>query len=399
MRICVCTPFSAVTEPRAPRHAAALAELYPEADVLFVDSYPAGEDAAHAHPVSGVPGVRREPVVFPTRRDGTLAWLKNRAAAKLSLPGAFERRIESIDADLYFGHGLDTLVPVHRAARRNRAKVLFDSMELYAEMGDGQTPGETARAAAIEREWLPKCALVTTTSPRLSRELEHRYGPLHTLSIYNAAPVNSERASGKEQRFSLYWRNAVVGFGQRGLGDILAAMKQLPEEIVLHLQGKLPPDRDRELRAHLRTESLEGRVVIHPPCKPHEAVKAAGRFHVGLCAERPEVPNHWYTVSNKLFDYHMAGLAVVASGLPSLRDVVEEAGSGLTFEPGNPASLAARILEIWQNPALRERFAASARRYAVTRGNAEAEMRRFQDAVAELCADRWPRKERECAAS
>ncbi len=399
MRICVCTPFSAVTEPRAPRHAAALAELFPEADVLFTDSYPAGEDAPHAHPVSQVPGIRREPFRFPTRRNGTLSWLANKAAPKLGLQGAFERHIEAIDADLYFGHGIETLVPIHRAARRNRAKVLFDCMELYAEMGDGQTPEESARTAAAEREWLPKCALVTTTSPRLSRELEHRYGPLRSLSIYNAASVKADRTADKERRFSLYWRNAVVGFGQRGLGDILTALKQLPEEIALHLQGKLPPDRDRELRSYLRAESLESRVTIHPPCQPHEAVKAAGRFHVGLCAERPEVPNHWYTVSNKLFDYHMAGLAIVASGLPGLRDVIDEAGSGLTCWPGDPSDLAARILELYRNQALRERFAASARRYALTRGNSEAEMLRFQNAVAEVCADRWPRKERACAAS
>lgn len=399
MRICVCTPFSAVTEPRAPRHAAALAELYPEAEVSFVDAYPAGEDAAHAHPISAVPGVRRDPVRFPTRRNGTLAWLVNKAAAKFAMPTAFERRIESIDADLYFGHGIETLVPVHRAARRNNALVLFDCMELYAEMGDGQTAEDSARVAAIEREWLPRCALVTTASPRLSREIEHRYGPVRTLSLYNAAPVRAGRSFEQERRFSLYWRNAVVGFGQRGLGDILAALSLLPEEIALHVQGNLPPDRDRELRSYLRSESLESRVIIHPPCLPHDAVKAAGRFHVGLCAERPEVPNHWYTVSNKLFDYHMAGLAVVASGLPGLRDVIEEAGSGLTYQPGNPSELAARIRDLYENPALRERCAVSARRYAVTRGNAETEMRRLREAVAEIGSDRWPRKERTCAAS
>jgi glycosyltransferase involved in cell wall biosynthesis len=129
---------------------------------------------------------------------------------------------------------------------------------------------------------------------------------------------------------------------------------------------------------------------VHPPCNPEDAVRAAARFHVGLCAERPEVANHWYTVSNKLFDYHMAGLAVVVSGLPSLRDVVQESGAGLMYRPGDPRDLAAKVMEIYRDPLLRQRYGSAGRRFALQSGNAQAEMKRLRAAVREILKRRHP---------
>src|SRR5206468_9212097 len=133
------------------------------------------------------------------------------------------------------------------------------------------------------------------------------------------------------------WRNAVIGLGQRGLGDILLALQSLPEDIRLHVQGRLPSDGGAAFRQSAMNLGVWDRITIHPPFAPHEAVLSAAHYHVGLCPERPGNRNHELTVSNKIFDYCMAGLAVIASDLPGLRTVVEKSQGGVVFRAGDPS--------------------------------------------------------------
>ena len=47
-------------------------------------------------------------------------------------------------------------------------------------------------------------------------------------------------------------------------------------------------------------------------------------FDVGLALERPENANYSRTVTNKLFSYLLAGLAVAASDTPGQRQVMSQ---------------------------------------------------------------------------
>ena len=179
--------------------------------------------------------------------------------------------------------------------------------------------------------------------------------------------------------FLLYWRNAVIGFGQRGLADALTALTTLPNDVTLHLQGRLASDGGKELRDRIAALGLKDRVFIHGPYGPPDAVAVASPYCVGLCLERSGVRNHELTVSNKMFDYFMAGLVVIASALPSLRAVIERSDGGLCFRPGDPTDLAAKILQVRNDRMLRLRLARNARNFATATGNRERETTRFQE--------------------
>ena len=68
-----------------------------------------------------------------------------------------------------------------------------------------------------------------------------------------------------------------------------------------------------------------------------------------------------FTSPLKLFEYMASGRPIVASDLPSLREVLRHDENALLVEPGNPQALVAGIQRIKNDAALGPRLAARAR--------------------------------------
>jgi hypothetical protein len=297
-----------------------------------------------------------------------------------------ERHLRSVDADVYFAHNIEMLMPAAQAVRTG-GDLFFDCMEFYSDMGDGQTELQRRATVAAEEKYLPQCSLITTSSPELSQAYETIYNLSDTLSLYNCPERAEAPPSAEGGGLQLYWRNSVIGFGQRGLEDILEALRELPNDISLFLQGRNAMDGGKKLQSKIERRGLSGRVTVLPPHGPEEAVFAAGKYTIGLCLEREGNRNHELTVSNKIFDYLMAGLAIVAPDLPGLRRVVQESKGGVTFRPGCVESLKHAILSVYQNPEDLEGYRRRARRYALSTGNREQQMATFKKRVRQVLGD------------
>ncbi|MEN3368665.1 MAG: hypothetical protein V7609_808 [Verrucomicrobiota bacterium] len=397
LRVCVCTSYSVGAEPRAPRHALAIAALEPGIEVTFVECVPEGARVEKYDPFAGCANIRRETYRFAHRGVGKMRLAGGkllRLAYRLLFrffgylhPGAlntrflgFGRFLGRIEADVYLAHNVETLLPALQAAQKYGSLAMFDSMEFHSDMGESQNPMDREIVARIERRCLPQCALVLASSDEMADALSAAYGIRRPLALYNVPPIDSHQHHCDHEGVSLYWRNAVLGFGQRGLQDAMAALTKLPEDVVLHLQGRLPLDGGVELREKIHALGITQRVFLHAPYSPPDAVRIAAHYCMGLCLEHGGIRNHELTVSNKMFDYLMGGLVVIASDLPGLRGVIERSGGGLCFEPGNAVDLAEKILELKNNLPLRLQLASNARVFALQTANREMEMARFRHA-------------------
>jgi glycosyltransferase involved in cell wall biosynthesis len=298
------------------------------------------------------------------------------------------RGLRRIKADLYIAHNVDTLLPAAIAANANRARLIFDCMEFYADMGDSQSAIESAVTAQIEAAILPRCDLVLATSESLAEALKDTYRIPKPLPLLNVPPITRTLPAKEDHRgLRLYWRNSVIGFGQRGLDDALVALTHLPEDVVLSVQGRLPLDGGQALHSRIAELGLSHRVTISPPYSPGQAVAEAALHDVGLCMERRGPANHEYTVSNKLFDYMMAGLAVIVPDLDGLARAVKYTEGGLIYQAGSPQSLAEQILALYRDPTLLASFASASREYALAEGNVEHEVLKFKQALV-ACVSR-----------
>lgn len=388
-------------EPRGPRHARAFVDSL-DCDVLFIDAAPDNHAATRISCLEEPIRLQWHTIRYPTRESRPFRWALARIIQRLGdgLWARFgiassttlnqylwglEQTIVSFRPDIVMCHNIDTLSPACRAAERCHAKLIFDSMEFYSEMGEEQDEYQSKLIREIERACLPKCALITTSSHRMAEALRKTYGVKNTLPLYNTPQCVEYLPERKESGFSLYWRNSTIGLGQRGLSDAIRALSLSPTDVTLHVQGRLPRDGGQTIRALAKSLNVSNRLVVHPPFKPEMAIQQAARFHVGLCLEQRGVRNHELTVSNKLFDYHMAGLAVIASDLPPLRDVIERSGGGLLYTPGSAESLASQILAIYQDPGLYAGLVRHAREFALREGNLQTDMMRFARAIQILC--------------
>lgn len=401
MRICVCTSNRADAEPRAPRHAAVLAQAGLDAEVILFDCAPAGDAPCRLKKLDGLSNLRRVTHNFRHRKDGVIIlaifriWqqmarfvfcLFNVIFTGLISPYTIgvKRKLKAIRADIYFAHNIDMLLPAAQAARATGAVLIFDCMEFYSDMGGSQTGFDRKVIASLERKWLPRCDLVLASSNPVADEYVKHYGLSRPLVLYNVPDVERVLPEKETGEFHLYWRNAVIDLGQRGLDDVLVALQSLPVEIQLHIQGRLPPDRRTQVIARIEELGVAARVFIHPPFFPEDAVKEAARHTVGLCLERSGNRNQECTVSNKIFDYMMAGLAVVASDMSGLRHVIEQSKAGILYRPADPKDLAEKIATLYYDSDLCRKFAQAGRGYAMATANRPQQLRVLADAVSRL---------------
>lgn len=399
--IVCCTSNSALTEPRAAKFVAALSEQFPDARITFIDACPAGDVEGPRCISRGSGSVQRKTCNFPTRYTEATALTVARFAQQISrylyrmlgirslrtisiVAPRFRKQLLAEKFDLIVGHSIDLLPIMCELGRARGAKLVFDSMEFHSDMGEGQSGLNRRAIREIEAAYLPQCDLIFASSSEVAQAIEEHYGTKPVVPFYNAAPVTNGLLSRlNDGRLHLYWRNATVGMSQRGLEDILEALTLLSDDIVLNIQGH-PGSKMSMLRRRVSDLGIERRVVFHDAFRTGAAVRAASQYSIGLCPERDTCINQRLTVSNKIFDYLMAGLAVVSSNLPGLASIIADSGAGVLYRAGDARELAEKIKLLYDDRDMLSQLQSNARSYSTTRMNEASQLERFSREIDRL---------------
>jgi len=127
----------------------------------------------------------------------------------------------------------------------------------------------------------------------------------------------------------------------RGLDDMLRAVAAAPGWS-LDLVGPFSPDQ-RERAEAVVGPGLDGRVTWHGRLPPRQAWELASGASVGL-ALLHDTPAFRDAVPTKIYEYLACGLAVLATPLPRVAQLLGESGGGLTVAD---AAQAGDILRGW----------------------------------------------------
>jgi glycosyltransferase involved in cell wall biosynthesis len=382
MRVTIVTSGNVSTSPRVVKEADALAGAGHAVRVVAVDALPDNGTrdlavmAGRRWTLDRINLRRGDAIGFLHRASGA-GW--RTAAQHLGLAdryvsrylGLLTRAAAARPADLVIGHTLAGLPAAVRAAEQLAARAGFDIEDYHS----GELPSERrydaerAIVTDVERRYLPRCARVTASAPGIADAVATRYGIPRPHVVLNTFPLAERPAEAPRPRGavpSLYWYSQVIGPG-RGIEDAVAAVAMLDMPVELHLRGTLDPG---------FAEHVVGRprVVLLPPVPPPELVARAAEHDIGLALEQPVTENRALCVTNKLFTYLLAGLAVIATDTPGQREVLDEApGAAFLYPAGQPAILAERVKRLLADPVELAQFKSAAWTAADRRFNWEHE--------------------------
>ena len=248
-------------------------------------------------------------------------------------------------ADVYHAHDLDTLLAGYIAKIRTRKKLVYDFHELYTEQfKDGVKTGAWRfYYSSLERALVKTTDLRLTVCESLGDWVTQRYGTDGVITVRNV-PVYQPPPPGPSD----HGREPVIlyhggYFRDRGLEQLIESVQYLKRgRIVFRGFGEL----EDHLRALVQEQGLEDRVSFAPPVPMPELVKTAAEADIGVIPYIPFCLNNRFCLPNKLFEYLMAGLAVVGSDLPELRKVILGHSVGGVFDPEDSQDIARALNDL-----------------------------------------------------
>ncbi|HEX9036786.1 MAG TPA: glycosyltransferase family 4 protein [Ktedonobacterales bacterium] len=338
--------------------------------------------------VETINGIRYHHIISPSyyQRVRFKPWFLVKMAAILARSAV---TVASIQADIYHAHD-DTALPVcYVAAAARGAQLVFDAHELP--LGQTNLRGWRWLKALIRgalRLMTPRCAGIITVSQPIADEIQRQFsGPppvvVRNIPPYRPPDVASDvikRALGlpNETRVALY-QGAFQA--NRGLDILVSAARYLDAGHVIVLMGSGPMGAELERLAQL--ERAGARLRILPPVPYDVLLQWTASADLGLIAYRPSFSlNVRYCLPNKLFEYLMAGVPVVATPLDAVADVLRAYDVGLVAPSTDPESVGRAI-----SAALRDTLEWSRmRRNALAASKADLRWERERERLVSLYA-------------
>jgi len=222
-------------------------------------------------------------------------------------------------ADIYIAHHAEALGAAFSAAKAQKVKLGFDMEDFHTSMNGALSDDIVAY---LEKKYLPHCAYLTASSRGIGEAYAEKYGIPAPLTILNTFPLQ-KRAISAHAPIRFYWYSQVIG-AERGLEELIRAAGLVKGAFEIHLRGSFHSAAYREMLLRLAEEQqLSGKLFFHDPILAEELIQDAQAFDIGLALELHTSTNANLAVSNKLFSYLMAGLAVIATDTFGQKDIME----------------------------------------------------------------------------
>jgi glycosyltransferase involved in cell wall biosynthesis len=147
-----------------------------------------------------------------------------------------------------------------------------------------------------------------------------------------------------------------------GLDVAIRALALLPD-VTLHIVGgggSGDPDYDR-IQALVTALQLDQRVVFHGFVAPHALPALFALADMLIMPHTGAIRAKYFVSPLKLFQYMSANRPIIASDLPTVREIVSDGTDALLVPPENPIALAAAIERLLRDGDLARTIAANAK--------------------------------------
>jgi len=250
----------------------------------------------------------------------------------LSFAGILIRELLRTKADIFFAEDIYTLPFVFIVAKLKRARVYYNSREIYAFIGGLRNrPYLQSLIRSIEKIFITKVDLVLTTGWMDSEYLEKSFGINNTLVIRNIpayqAPTNKvdfRKLYGLKESSVILLYQGVLLEG-RGVPNILRSMAKIPDTVLIVVGDGEQKENFLKLAGSL---GIKERVIFTGMINQKELINYTAGADIGLVLIENISLSYYYALPNKLFEYIMAGLPLLSSDLPQMKEIIEKYNVG-----------------------------------------------------------------------
>ncbi|GIV55618.1 MAG: hypothetical protein KatS3mg040_0386 [Candidatus Kapaibacterium sp.] len=271
-------------------------------------------------------------------------------------------------ADVLWAGDVYCLLPAVVLRWRWKARVVYDAREIYSSLGSLAERRVAQTLLAWYERWLVRWVdRVITSGKRDAEELAQllplRAVPEVVLNVpFYAEPVRSnrlrERCRIEQETLVVLYQGAV----HRGRG-LLRAVEAIALLKTAHLCILGDGDFAAAVEHHARACGVAGRVHLLGSVPYDELLDWTASADVGWCWIEPISHSYELALPNKLFEYAMARVPVLASDLPAIRSVLDDVPFGVCCAPtADAAELAAAIMHLHKNADVYRHHAAHAAR-------------------------------------
>ncbi len=288
---------------------------------------------------------------------------------------AFARSLGRTRQDLLFTRDLSLASMLLRIPRSARAPLVYEAHGIAAESAAARpslltgakkaSPTKLRRLNARDaRVWHDADGYVAITEG-LAKELGRRYGARPLVAVVpdgTYLPTSADEpatADTPDHVFTIGYAGHLYPW--KGVDLVIETVAALQDTRALIIGGH-PQERDVDRVRALATQlDCESRVTITGLLPPAGVTTRLQEADVLVLPNPRSAISTEFTSPLKLFEYMASGRPIVASDLPSIREVLVNDRNAVLVEPGNPQSLTAGILRVKNDRALGGRLSAQAR--------------------------------------
>lgn len=292
------------------------------------------------------------------------------------------REAKKHKADLYIAHNLGALPAAAIAAKKHKKPNGFDAEDLHRfEISDDKHSEPYKITKTLEDKYIPLTTYFSASSSQIAgfyKTLYPSLNPLVVLNVFNKKNISLAKPGNP---LKLFWFSQTIG-PSRGIEDAVKALGTLNKnDFELHLLGHRPASNELFFE---ELTSANVNIKFHDPIAPDDIIHFASQFDVGLALEPGFSTNNQLALSNKIFSYMQAGLAIVASETKTQHEFMgENPAIGTTYPIGDVLALAKIISAYHQQPEKLTACKEASLKLAHSRYNWETESQEFLKLIKE----------------
>lgn len=363
-RILIVSGFPLSINPRAVKEAAELSEC--GYDVTLVAGFFGANPEEESYRIQD--SAWKTVYVVDTRDKSTrakLKWWYCRLRRKVALLLSKYFGIESVNqigycapellkyclksqADAFLCHTEQALWTAVKLCEKRKC-VLVDFEDWYSELFPPHA--RSGVPIGLQKNWeayvLKHADACYTTSDVMAEALSREYEAPRPAVVRNAFPAwelpsNISKSVPGDKPWSICWFSQTVG-PTRGVEELIRAVGRVKEAPEIHIRGSVSPQY-RESLEQLAFESGSPKLFFYPRVPHRDLLPWLAEHDIGFAGESAVSRNRDLTIVNKLFQYLLVGIPMIASKTAGHEEFAKLAdGAVVLYEVGDIDSLVSAL--------------------------------------------------------